>query len=75
LRFETLPTGQGGIWLITPDAPPPPFHLNPICDYPSDTHLGECPRTPRLTRRQINAFKFYGSNGLTCPGWAENRSR
>jgi hypothetical protein len=76
LRLDTLPTGQGEITIITPDdPPPPPFHLNPICDYPSDTHFGDCPRTPRFTKRQIKAFKFHASNGLTCPGWAENRSR
>lgn len=77
LRFDTSPTGQGRISQISPDdvTPPPPFHLNPICDYPSEIHFGECPRTPPFTKQQIRAFRFYDSNGLTCPGWAESGSK
>jgi hypothetical protein len=70
LQFQSMPTGLGRLTIIRPNSPPPPTQIKPICDYPSETHLGECPRALPLTKRQIQAFNFYASGGLDCPDYS-----
>ena len=66
LVFDTDPNGQGTIHLVPPENRPPVPNIQPLCDYPSNLHFGDCPRKPNITRKQINSFKFYPTKGLRC---------
>jgi hypothetical protein len=71
LQLQSMPSGAARLTVVRPGNQPSPGQLTPICNYPSDTHFGECPRVLPLTKRQIEGFKSYPITvALECPDYS-----